>query len=42
VGLNRDLGFSEVSISLSGLTLDPEQVQQLVVKEVAVRGLPAT
>ncbi len=41
VGLNRDLGFSEVSISLSGLTVDPDLVQQLVVKEVAVRGLPA-
>lgn len=40
--LNRGLGFSEISLNLAGTDADPDRIEELIAKEVAVRrGFPA-
>ena len=35
--LNRKLGFTDLSLNLAGTSIDPEQVEELLSKELAVR-----
>lgn len=37
VQLNRKLGFTDLSLNLAGIKVSPEQVEELVRKELAVR-----
>lgn len=39
VEMNRKLGFTELSLNLSGTNVDPEQLRELIIREVAVRQL---
>jgi hypothetical protein len=37
VDLNRRLGFTELSLNLTGTNMDPERLRELILKEVTVR-----
>jgi hypothetical protein len=37
VQLNRKLGFTDLSLNLAGTSANPEQVEELVTKELAAR-----
>jgi hypothetical protein len=41
VQLNRKLGFTDLSLNLAGTSVSPEQVEELLKKELAARSGPA-